>query len=73
MNSYGNHGGQSNIVGYENSESSIKVNFSDGSVYEYTDQSCGKETVRIMQRFAGSGVGLNGFISRSKPKYATKS
>ena len=73
MKSYGNHGGQSNIVGYENSESSIKVHFADGSVYEYTEPSCGKQTVQTMQRFAGSGVGLNGFISREKPGYASKS
>ena len=76
MNSYGNIGGNSNITGYENGAINampyIKVAFQDGSVYEYTAESCGIHTVHEMQRLALSGSGLNSFISKNRPKYASK-
>ena len=77
MNSYSNVSGGSNIVGYENGAINampyIKVQFADNSVYEYTAESCGVETVNEMQRLALSGIGLNGFISKNRPRYASKS
>ena len=73
MQSYSNKGGNSNIVGYESGDRFIKIKFADGSVYEYTTESCGENTLSQMKSFAYSGVGLNGFISRNKPNYASKS
>ena len=73
MNSYGNISGGSNIVGYESGDDFIRVQFADGSVYEYTDESCGSGRVTEMKRLANAGVGLNGYISKNRPPYASKS
>ena len=77
MNNYGNVNGGSNVTGYESGAVDlspyIKVQFADGSVYEYTEQSCGAGVVFEMQRLAAAGVGLNGFISKNRPQYASKS
>ena len=77
MNSYNNSGGNSNITGYENGTIDgspyIKVQFQDGSEYTYDADSCGAATVLEMQHLALSGSGLNSFISRIRPDYASKS
>ena len=64
MERYKNLGGNSGVVGYENSEGAITVQFSDGAMYLYTTQSAGSGNLAEMQRLAAAGRGLNGFISR---------
>ena len=63
MERYKNLGGDSNVVAYEVGPGSISVQFSDGSVYCYTDRSAGSENVSRMQSLARSGQGLNNFIN----------
>lgn len=73
MERYKNLGGDSGVVGYEISEGSIIVQFSDGATYLYTAQSAGVGNIAEMQRLATLGRGLNSFISRSVRKdYARK-
>ena len=64
MEHYKNLGGDSGVVAYEIGQGSITVQFKDGSVYLYTNQSAGAASIAEMQRLAKAGQGLNSFISR---------
>lgn len=73
MEQYKNIGGDSGITAYELGQDSITVQFKDGAVYLYTNQSAGAANIAEMQRLAVSGQGLNSFISRVVRKgYAQK-
>jgi hypothetical protein len=73
MERYANNGGGSNVVAYEIEQSSIKVQFGDGSTYLYTSQSTGVENLERMKQLAQAGQGLNSYISRVVRKgYASK-
>lgn len=70
MITYANFGGNSNIRGYEFGTDSIKIQFNDFSVYEYTAKSVGLENLGIMKTLAKQGSGLNSFIMKNvKHKY----
>lgn len=75
MQHYANLSGQSNIASYENGPDYIKVQFWTGywKHYIYTNISAGASTIQHMQQLASAGRGLNSFISRNKPFYASKS
>jgi len=64
MERYGNLGGASNVVAYELGSDYISVQFSDGSVYRYTNASAGSANVSTMKALAQSGQGLNSFINK---------
>lgn len=68
MERYRNLGGDSGVVQYELSPGAIVVQFSDGSMYEYTNQSAGSSSIATMHRLAVSGRGLNSFISTTVRK-----
>ncbi|KVN20824.1 MULTISPECIES: hypothetical protein [unclassified Burkholderia] len=73
MERYANRGGDSNVVAYEIEQSSIKVQFGDGSIYLYTSQSAGSANLEQMKQLAIAGQGLNSFIGRVVRKgYAAK-
>ncbi len=73
MERYANLGRDSNIASYEFGAGSITVQFNDGSVYLYTNQSSGSKNLAEMQRLAQVGQGLNSFINRFVRKcYAQK-
>lgn len=73
MERYKNIGGDSGVAAYEISQSSITVQFKDGAVYLYNNQSAGAANLLEMQRLAVAGQGLNSFISRVVRKgYAQK-
>ena len=73
MERYSNRGGDSNVAAYEIEQSSIKVQFRDGSIYLYTSQSAGVANLEHMKQLAKAGQGLNSFISRVvKKAYASK-
>ena len=73
MEKYLNLGGDSGVRFYEIGEDFIRVKFSDGSIYEYTEDSCGKYNLNEMIRLAKKGEGLNSFINRVvKYKYKRK-
>ena len=65
MVKYGNLSGRSGIVAFESKHGSIKIKFSDGNVYLYTDSSTGASNIVQMKKLARQGVGLNTFISQS--------
>ncbi len=73
MELYKNLGGDSGVVAYEIGDDSIKVQFSDGSLYLYNYQSAGSHNIEQMKGLAIAGRGLNSFISRVVKKgYASK-
>ncbi len=73
MERYKNLGGDSDVVAFEIAEDSITVEFKDGSIYLYTNQSAGSENISEMKRLARAGQGLNSFINRVVKKlYASK-
>lgn len=63
MEKYGNKNGDSGISGFEIGSNFILIEFSTGSVYEYTYKSAGESNIEAMKRLAISGSGLNGFIN----------
>ena len=65
MQPYANLGGDSGIAAYEIGDGSITVQFKDGAIYLYTDQSAGSSNIAEMQRLAVAGRGLNSFIMRN--------
>jgi hypothetical protein len=71
---YKNLGGDSNITHYENGDGYIKVHFRKGywKLYTYTHMSAGSSVIQHMQNLAEQGQGLNSYISRNKPSYASK-
>lgn len=73
MEKYKNFGGDSGVSSYEIGQGSITVQFKDGAIYLYTNQSTGAENISEMQRLAIVGQGLNSFIRRVVRKdYAQK-
>lgn len=73
MERYRNLGGDSNVAAFELGNGSITVQFNDGSVYLYTNQSAGQANIIELQRLAQVGQGLNSFINRYVRKgYAQK-
>ena len=50
MEHYRNLGGNSGVIGYEIGETDIKVQFSDNSVYLYTNGSAGNFNIQKMKR-----------------------
>jgi len=64
MRSYENVGGESAVVAFENGDDSITVEFTDGSVYQYTYRKNGGVNVEQMKKYACIGHGLYGFIRR---------
>ncbi len=65
MQPYANHGGLSNVRGYEIGLDWIKVQFGDGSIYRYSYLGAGSSNVEQMKRLAVAGRGLNSFIMRN--------
>jgi len=60
-------------VAYEIGDNSIKVQFCDGSLYLYNNQSAGSHNIEQMKALAIAGRGLNSFISKVvKKRYASK-
>ncbi|WP_199099892.1 hypothetical protein [Dyella sp. ASV21] len=73
MERYLNLGRDSNVMAYELGVGSITVQFNDGSVYLYTNQSAGQDNLAELQRLAKIGQGLNSYINRYvRKRYAKK-
>lgn len=73
MEPYGNLGGDSGVVAYENGPDFIRVEFSDGAIYLYTYASAGSHNIEHMKSLAGNGQGLNSFITTTvRKRYARK-
>lgn len=65
-------GKRSGVCGYEYGDDYIAIHFTNGSVYTYTAQSCGVDHISKMKRLADAQSGLNTYLTRNKPKYASK-
>ncbi len=73
MRPYKNLSGDSGVTAYESKSGSIAVQFQDGAVYLYDQQSADKKNVETMKRLATAGKGLSTFISQEvKERYAAK-
>ena len=73
MERYRNSGGDSGVVAYDASPTSISVQFGDGHVYDYTHDRTGRDNVERMKQLAAAGHGLNSFINTHvKFRYASK-
>jgi len=73
MEKYKNIKGDSGVVFYELGDGFIRVMFSDGAIYLYTDQSAGVYNINQMKILAANGDGLNSFINQNvRKKYARK-
>jgi len=73
MQRYLNVGGDSSVAAYECGDGYIRVLFTDGSQYLYTDASAGPGNIAQMKLLAAQGHGLNSFIMRVVRKgYASR-
>jgi hypothetical protein len=73
MEIYKDIDGDSGITGYEKGKEHIIVQFSDGAVYQYTNESAGKANIERMKILAQNGEGLNAYINKNtKEKYAAR-
>jgi len=69
MKRYANTNGNSGVSSYEIGSDYIWVEFTTGSIYEYTYASAGREHIENMKPLAQSGSGLNSYTM----KYVRKS
>lgn len=73
MRKYRDYDHDSNVSEYEYGEDYIRVQFKDGSTYEYTSASAGTSNIEEMKRLADCGDGLNSFINRCvRKRYSRK-
>ena len=73
MKTYKNLSGNSGIKAYQISQQSVRIAFSDGSVYLYNYTSNGKRAIEIMKGLAEKGIGLTTYINREiRDQYAQK-
>lgn len=73
MQRYKNLGGDSGVSFYEIDTDCIKVQFSDGAIYLYTNNSAGVHNINEMKHLASIGRGLNSFINKHvRKKYASQ-
>lgn len=73
MERYANRSGDSGVVAYEIGSSAIAVQFTNGAVYHYTNESAGANNIGQMKLLAKGGRGLGTFIKQHVNKlYASK-
>ena len=73
MERYANKGGDSGILAFEITATSITVEFKDHSLYLYDNNNPGSAIVERMKALAKSGQGLNSYISTAvKKNFAEK-
>lgn len=65
-------GKASGVRGYDYDENSIIIYFTDGSQYTYTTESCGEIHLAKMKQLADAKQGLNTYLTKNKPPYASK-
>ncbi|MEX0828499.1 MAG: hypothetical protein WD005_06090 [Haliea sp.] len=70
MEQYSDIDRDSGVVRYEAGPDFIRVQFSDGSQYLYTEGSAGNHHIANMKQLAQRGDGLNAYINKhAKKKY----
>ena len=68
MEEYKNLAGDSGVVRYEIGDDFIRVQFSNNTIYLYTNTSAGSNNIEKMKKLAQDGKGLNTFISKNVRK-----
>lgn len=69
---YKNLSGKSGVESYEydtETYSWIKVQFLDGGIYTYTDDTASWSDIITMCQLADDGIGLNSWINANQPGY----
>jgi hypothetical protein len=64
MTKYQNLNGNSGVTAYEIGDDFIRVQFTDGGIYLYTNNSSGAEHITEMKQLAKDGAGLNTYINQ---------
>ena len=59
----------SGVTGYETGKNFITVEFTDGSVYQYTYVTAGTANVEKMKELAQANEGLSAFITQHRPGF----
>lgn len=73
MHHYQGASGDTGVVAYQDGAGAITVQFRDGSVYLYTNDSAGCPAIAAMKRLAASGRGLTTYINQHvRENYAAK-
>lgn len=73
MIAYQNKGQNSGITAYEIGADFIRVEFTNGAVYEYSNDHTGASKVEHMKYLAEQGKGLNSYLNREvHQKYVRK-
>lgn len=72
MNKYRNLGGNSGVIGYDETDDTIIVYFKDGWKYVYSNYSAGINNIITMKKYANQGMGLNSFINKYVKKNYSK-
>lgn len=65
-------GKSSGVAGYEYGDDYIVIYFTSGAEYTYTHASCGESHINTMKRLADAQSGLNTYVTKYKPAYASK-
>lgn len=63
MKRYKNLNNNSGVVAYEIGKENIKIQFRDGSLYNYTYKNPGSKHVEQMKKLAEKGFGLTTYIN----------
>lgn len=66
-------GKPSGVRGYDYGSDSITIYFTSGAAYTYTVASCGTNHIQTMKRLADAQSGLNTYVTKNKPPFASKS
>lgn len=61
------------VRGYDYGDDYIIIYFKTGAVYQYTRSSCGDLHLETMKHLADAQSGLNSYLTRKKPPFASKS
>lgn len=72
MIAYRDRTGRSGVRAYEPGPGCISVEFKDGSIYCYTNDSTGGANIEQMKVLAAAGQGLNTFINQHVRKSYAK-
>ena len=65
-------GKPSNVIGYNYGDDYITIYFSTGSEYTYTLASCGGVHLFNLKQLADAQGGLNTYLNKYRPAYASK-
>ncbi|GAA4453558.1 hypothetical protein GCM10023092_14090 [Rurimicrobium arvi] len=77
MNAYYNvspvTGKSSGVRGYDYGYDYMTIYFTSGRIYTYTYASCGETHIETMKILADRQSGLNTYVTKHKPTFASKS